>query len=97
MPTYEWAARFGRDYGRLTTEQREAFKRAVRKFIEDLVAGRQFRSSLRVKGVQRTPGVFELTWAPDGRATFEYGEPVKKGDTHIVWRRIGGHDVLDEA
>ena len=97
MPTYRRLPRFDRDYSALTPEQRIEFRRAVRKFVEDIVAGGRFRKSLRVKGVQRTPGVFELTWAPDGRATFEYGEPVKKGDAHIVWRRIGTHDVLNEA
>ena len=97
MPTYDRAAEFDRDYSKLTSGQRKAFERAVSKFVEDLVAGRRFRKSLRVKGVQRTPGVFELTWAPNGRATFEFGEPLKKGDAHIVWRRIGTHEVLDEA
>jgi mRNA-degrading endonuclease YafQ of YafQ-DinJ toxin-antitoxin module len=97
MPTYEWAAEFARDYSRLTAEQREAFKRALEKFVADLVARRPFRRSLRVRGVQRAAGVFEMTWAPDGRATFEYGESVRQGHTHIIWRRIGTHDVLNEA
>lgn len=49
---------------------------------------------LRVKRVQGARGVFELTWAPDGRATFEYGREVQPGEPHIVWRRIGTHAVL---
>jgi len=89
--------RFDRDYASLTSEQRDAFKRAVAKLIADLKAGRSPRPGLRVKRVQQASGVFELTWAPDGRATFEYGEPVKEGETPIVWRRIGTHEVLDEA
>ena len=36
-----------------------------------------------------------MTWADDGRATFEYGEPVLPGHLHIIRRRIGGHDILD--
>jgi hypothetical protein len=97
MPTYERLARFDRDYARLTAEEREAFRRAVRKFVEDLDAGRRLRKSLRVKGVRRAPGVFEMTWAPNGRATFEYGPPAREDDTHVIWRRVGTHDVLDEA
>jgi hypothetical protein len=66
---------------------------AVRGFVEDLPRGR-FRSSLRVKGVQAAPGVFEMTWADDGRATWQYGPEVTEGQTHIIWRRIGGHDIF---
>lgn len=34
--------------------------------------------------------------APDGRATFHYGDEVKAGEPHIVWRRIGDHSILNE-
>ncbi|WP_261415949.1 hypothetical protein [Streptomyces sp. CBG33] len=40
------------------------------------------------------PGVYELTWAPDGRATWTYGRMVVAGEQHIVWRRIGGHGIF---
>ena len=63
--------------------------------VSDLRAGHPFRPSLRIKGVQGYPGVFEMTWAPDGRATFHYGVPVQPGETHIVWRRIGNHAILN--
>jgi hypothetical protein len=49
-----------------------------------------------VKGVQGHPGVFEMTWAPDGRATFVYGAELISGEKHIVWRRIGPHDILKQ-
>ena len=49
---------------------------------------------LRVKGVQGAEGVFEMTWADDGRATFEHGSAVHAEETHIVWRRIGTHDIF---
>jgi hypothetical protein len=97
VPTYERSDRFDRDYEALTPEQRHRFQRAVRKFVEDLEGGRGFRSGLRVKGVQGSPGVFEMTWAGDGRATFSYGEPVRAGEPHIQWRRVGTHDVLGAA
>jgi len=35
-----------------------------------------------------------MTGADDGRATFEYGSVVREGETHIVWRRIGTHDII---
>jgi hypothetical protein len=94
VPTYERLPRFDRDYAALSSEQRDAFRKAVRKFVEDLERGQGFRRSLRVKGIQRAEGVFEFTWAKDGRATFSYGEPAHEGEPHIVWRRIGTHDVF---
>ncbi len=65
---------------------------AFRKFDVDLSAGR-FRHGLRVKGVQGAPGVFEMTWASDGRATFEYGQSQGAGP-HVIWRRLGTHVLL---
>jgi hypothetical protein len=49
---------------------------------------------LRVKGVRSARGVFEMTWAPDGRATFAFGPERIPGETHIIWRRIGGHEIF---
>lgn len=92
MPTYERSARFDRDWDGLGDDERERFRSAVGRFIEDLAAG-SFRAGLRVKGVAGAPGVFEMTWSPDGRATFEYGTTLGSGP-HIIWRRIGRHDVL---
>ncbi len=37
-----------------------------------------------------------MTWAPDGRALFRYGDPVCEGEPHVVWLRIGTHDILDD-
>ena len=42
-------------------------------------------------------GVFEMTWADDGRATFGYGEPVLEGEPHVVWRRIGTHAIFKQT
>ena len=41
-------------------------------------------ANARLAALQGSAGVWELTWAADGRATFEYGE-----ETHIVWCRVG--------
>ncbi len=65
-------------------------------FVEDLAAGRPFRKALRVKGVQGGGGVFEMTWAPDGRATFEFGDPEREGHAHVVWRRVGTHAIFGQ-
>jgi hypothetical protein len=94
MPTYTKLPRFQKDFGQLSGDEQERFLEAVRKLVEDLERGRGFRSGLRVKGVQGAPGVYEMTWAPDGRATFHYGEPIQQGEPHVVWRRVGTHAIL---
>jgi hypothetical protein len=48
-----------------------------------------------VKGIKGARGLFEMTWADDGRATFEYGDAIVEGDPHIVWRRVGTHAVFN--
>jgi len=48
-----------------------------------------------VKTVQGTGGIYEMTWANDGRATFQFGREVKPGEVHIIWRRVGTHDIFD--
>jgi hypothetical protein len=92
MPSHTRARQFQRDWQRLQPADRDRFRAAFQKFDADLSSGR-FRPGLRVKGVQGAPGVFEMTWAPDGRATFEYGESQGDG-AHIVWRRVGTHVTL---
>lgn len=97
MPTFEWQERFTRDLARLNADQRAAFQEAVRHFVEDLKQGNGFRAGLRVKGVQGRPGVWEMTWAGDGRATFSYGSERISGQPHISWRRIGTHVIFRDA
>ncbi|WP_245703808.1 hypothetical protein [Streptomyces lushanensis] len=63
-------------------------------FVPDLRTGRQFRPGLRIKRVRIAPGVYELTWAPDGRDTWPYSRKKRCGAHHIVWRRIGTHTIL---
>lgn len=95
-PTFEPEPRFTRDYARLTPEQRKRFLTAVAELVDDMKDGRPFRPGLRVKRVQGTPDVWEMTWAPDGRATWQYGPEVVEGQPHVVWRRIGTHAVFRE-
>ncbi|MFF5861054.1 hypothetical protein ACFY8B_36600 [Streptomyces sp. NPDC012751] len=95
MPTYETLPRFTTDLHRLTPKQRRRFHQAVAAFVDDLRAGRgRFRAGLRVKGVRSAPGVFELTWDGNGRATWQYGPAIRPGVQHVIWRRIGTHDIL---
>jgi hypothetical protein len=82
-----------RDYASLTPDQKAAFRQAVAHFIEDLPTGR-FRKGLRVKEVKGAKNIYEMTWANDGRATFQYGSPEIEGEPHVIWRRIGTHDVF---
>jgi hypothetical protein len=92
MPTYEVLASFWRDWRSLTPQQQRAFRQVLEQFIAD-VRRASFRPALRVKRVQGYPGVWEVSWAADGRATFEYGDEIR-GEPHIVWRRIGTHDIF---
>lgn len=96
MPTYERRPRFDRDYERLTAAQRTAFKRAVAQFIADLRGGSgRFHPSLRVHRIDSRRGVWSLSFGADLRATFAYGDP-RSGEAHIVWRRLGSHDIYPE-
>ncbi|HVB52271.1 MAG TPA: hypothetical protein VND89_11115 [Acidimicrobiales bacterium] len=95
MPTYAWLARFGRDFDGLTQGQQALFLLAVAQFVEDLQRQRGFRKGLRVKGIRGASGIFEMTWADDGRATFEYGDSTVPGESHVIWRRVGTHEIFD--
>jgi hypothetical protein len=95
MPTYT-TLRFRKDYDQLSPNEQERFREAVKKFIEDRKRGKGFRPGLRVRGVQGAPGIYEMTWAPDGRATFHYRAPIVEEEVHVAWRRVGSHAVLND-
>jgi hypothetical protein len=69
LPAFERLASFLRDFDALASSQKAAFLRAVVLFVADLRAGSGFRKSLRVKKMAGYDNIWELTWAPDGRAT----------------------------
>jgi hypothetical protein len=95
MPTFATTPRFRRDYARLTAVQQERFRKVVvTEFVPGANAG-QFRPGLRVKGVQGAPGVYEMTWAPDGRATWQDGAEQRSGTCHVIWGRVGTHAIFD--
>lgn len=93
MPSHARTRQFDRDWRRLGSADHERYRAAFPRFDADLAAGR-FRPGLRVKGIQGALGVFEMTWAPNGRATFEFGESQGAG-AHVVWRRIGTRGIFD--
>ncbi|WP_198667478.1 hypothetical protein [Glycomyces dulcitolivorans] len=93
-PTFDRTEKFKRDQAKLDADQRARLRKSVKDFVEDLKEGRQPRPGLRVKGLQGHDGIYELTWAPDGRATWAYGEEVVEGEVHVVWRRVGTHDIF---
>jgi len=67
-PTYEASPRFERERQRLSREHRRAFREAVGLLVSALRdEPPAFPPKLRVKRVQGHPGVWELSFAPDGR------------------------------
>lgn len=97
MPTHDEEPRFLREFFALPQARQRLFRRALRLMVEDMKNRRPFWPGLRVKGVQGHPGVFEMTRdMPDGRATFAYGPERMPGEAHIIWRRIGSHDILKQ-
>ena len=98
---FETTPAFDADYRRLKPEHRTTFRQVVRdKFIPacDAVASAPttpWPRALRVKAVQGTFGVLEMTWSfasPDSRATFEL--VAVDGEPRCRWRRVGDHDVF---
>jgi len=101
VPTHHESGSFQRDWDRLTKSQQSRLQSAVDRLVADLrdmEAGRRsrFRPGLRLKGVRGSPGVFEMTWAPDGRATFSWGDEIVPGQRHVIWRRCGDHEILKD-
>lgn len=99
MPTHFENPSFLRDLKRLTPAQVSLFETRLRQFVVDLAGMEEgrliwFRSGLRVKKVKGAPGVYEMSWASDGRATFVWGPQQTPGRRHVIWLRIGSHDIL---
>ena len=96
-PTYEASRRFLREYMKLPREQRERFRTARQKLVAALREDPpKLPPELRIKRVQGVREVWEMTFAGDGRATFAYGEAEREGEAHVVWRRLGTHDILGD-
>jgi hypothetical protein len=104
LPTYQVRTRFWNDYHQLTAVERAQFLQARADFIAALDAWEQagcpgvprFPARLSVKAMQGQRNIKELAWAPDGRCTWEYGTPVVTGRAHVIWRRIGSHEIYSD-
>ncbi|WP_165485715.1 hypothetical protein [Frankia sp. Cppng1_Ct_nod] len=95
MPTFQSLGRFRAEYDRLSQKDKAAFRAALPLFIAGVATG-QFDPRLRVKGFKSEPGVYEMTWARNGRALWRYGDPIPgKPGPHIIWLRIGTHDIFE--
>jgi hypothetical protein len=104
---YERTESFKADYRRLSDEDKQRFRQAVRSFNEgcERFVGTQHPSSwpakLRVKAVHAAPGVWEMTWSftgPDGRATWEWTvvDDIRGPQPAVRWRRVGDHRILKD-
>ncbi len=62
---------------------------------DDIAAGRVERHESDEAFLTALDRIWEMTWAADGRATFEYGPEERAGEPPVVWRRIGTHGIVD--
>lgn len=76
--------KFKREYKKLPNNIKESFKKQFTKFIEHPYA--EFHPSLRIKRIQGTGNIFEMTITMDIRVTWQYI------DSGILLRNIGKHD-----
>lgn len=98
---FETTPAFDKDVGRLRREHLQELLEVLKtKFIPACDAyaadpATPWPQSLRVKSVQGTPGVLEMTWSfasPDDRATFEF--VTVNDELRLRWRRVGDHAVF---
>ena len=98
---FETTPAFLSDVRQLRREHAEQFRTVIRdKFVPACDAFAAYPStpwptSLRIKSVQGSKGVLEMTWSfasPDGRATFEL--ITINGELRCRWRRVGDHGVF---
>jgi hypothetical protein len=92
LPTFSVEDRFWNDYRRLKRWKQARFTLAWQEFRDTLLQWEtdgalglpRFPAALRVKDVNGYPGIWELTWARDGRFTWEYGNQELPNNVHIV-------------
>jgi hypothetical protein len=104
VPTYAVEDRFWTQYRRLSDHAKAEFAEALDAFVTVLLEHEaravrgipRFPKRLGVKPFVGKPGVLEFAWADDGRCTWSYGAPRRPGKYHIIWRRIGTHEIYDE-
>ena len=98
---FERTPQFDSDLRRLARDEFELFRRVARDVLSpsaDRIAAdpaAPWPASLRVKQVQGTRGILEMTWSfagPNGRATFEL--VTVEEELRVRWRRVGRHRIL---
>ena len=98
---YRTTGSFDRDFARLPAEHQQMFLKVLRvRFLPAIDAGSftgvpPWPKRLRVH--QLVGSVYSITWnftGPDGCATFGLDRD-QTGDTVLVWRQIGTHDIYD--
>jgi hypothetical protein len=95
VPTHDEDPRFIHDLDHLTPEEYARFRAVVLRFAQALDRGGMLPAGFGIRVMAGYPGVYEFHWAPNGRATFEFGGERVPGKRHIYWRRVGGHDIYD--
>jgi hypothetical protein len=96
VPTYDKSITFLNSYKKLKVGERANFKTAVAKFVEDLKRDGIVRASLGIRPFKGAEGVLEFHFEGDGRALFEYGDPIRPDEKHVLWLNIGTHAVYDK-
>ncbi|MFD7157271.1 hypothetical protein ACFV9C_21920 [Kribbella sp. NPDC059898] len=98
---YRTASTFDRDLARLPGDHRQMFLKILGEHFLPAIAAGSFTGAppwpKRLRVHQLAGGIYSITWSftgPDGRATFHL-DRTDDGETILVWRRIGTHDVYD--
>ncbi len=96
---YSATRAFRADAARLPGEHYKMFRHAVfSHLLPALAAGADKGEAAwptRLRVHQVAAGIYSMTWSfagPDGRATFHFATD-EAGDTVLVWRRVGSHDI----
>jgi hypothetical protein len=93
MPKYNFWPGFMRSFKKLTPEQQQLFLAAVRTIVASMKAGKGFPAPPLVEKLAGHE-IWEVRWAANGRATFHLQSDLQTGEDIIIWRRIGGHEIL---
>ncbi|MGH2409666.1 MAG: hypothetical protein ACRDGS_04760 [Chloroflexota bacterium] len=93
MTSYDWHNRFLAEYERLSPEDQDAFQAAIRRFVAALRASRAPDPGLGIRQMTNHPGIYEFHFSRRGGATFHYGSEDRGKEAHVVYRRVGGHEI----
>jgi hypothetical protein len=95
MPSRSVLASFQRDWQSLTSQQQRQFLATLKQFRRRPKEVRVvLPSTPQGQADAGAPRHLGDELAPDGRATFEYGDEAHPGQAHIIWRRVGIHLIF---